>query len=400
MDNLISSLSKINVNDEKTTVYNFIQGEIGNCGMISSISLLANNKDLLNKVVPTGQNFDSKNSTHVVFNLYKLGKLYRVEVSKTLPTKDNRLISCRSYNDNLVGPLLEKALVKLHFDGNYELAKNVRAPFVMTSLTNNFFEEFYLFANKDYHDIDKLISHGLETKSQMAVAFEDERASKLNLINNHYYSILNVEKSKDNLVKLYNPHGKILSIPKNDFEKTEKKLEICYSENKIFGIPEIKTLIEFKDNWPLLNKENENKHFVDYDLLIEEDKTTILLNIIVKKFSSDMKPIIIIDKINNKFEFISSSLVVYKFDNIDTVYRKYSLSDNLNRGKYKIAVYISSLYNGTLESCEECRKYLENGGSEFLFRLAASKQCKVAKSLKKRTNEIEKVLLDWPADLY
>ena len=148
IDNLISGLSKININDKKTTVYNFIQGKIGNCGMISSMSLLAKDKDLYNKVVPTGQNFDINDSSKVVFNLYKLGTLYEVEVDKTLPTKDNRLISCRSYNDNLVGPLLEKALVKLHFDGNYELSDNVRAPFIMSSLTNNFFEEFIYLQTK------------------------------------------------------------------------------------------------------------------------------------------------------------------------------------------------------------------------------------------------------------
>ena len=150
MDKLTSDLSKINVNDEKISVYNFIQGRIGNCGMVSSISLLANNKDLYNKVVPTGQNFDINDSSKVVFNLYKLGSLYEVEVDKTLPTKDNRLISCRSYNDNLVGPLLEKALVKLHFNGNYESAKSVCASFVLSSLTNNFFEEFYFLEHENF----------------------------------------------------------------------------------------------------------------------------------------------------------------------------------------------------------------------------------------------------------
>ena len=66
MDNLISSKSKISIYDEKIKVYNFIQGGIVNCGMISSITLLAN-KDLCNKVVQTGQNFDSKNSLNVVY---------------------------------------------------------------------------------------------------------------------------------------------------------------------------------------------------------------------------------------------------------------------------------------------------------------------------------------------
>ena len=150
MDNLISSKSKISIYDEKIKVYNFIQGGIVNCGMISSITLLAN-KDLCNKVVQTGQNFDSKNSLNVVLNLYKLGKLYEVEVNKTLPTKNNSLIYCRSYNNNLVGPFLEKALVKLHFDENYKSSECVTASFVMSSLTNKFIEEFYFLEYENFY---------------------------------------------------------------------------------------------------------------------------------------------------------------------------------------------------------------------------------------------------------
>ena len=73
MGNSVSGLSKYIKND----VYNFKQGELGNCGMVSSMSTLAySNKNLYNKVVPIDQNFDSNNSSEVVFNLYKLGKLY------------------------------------------------------------------------------------------------------------------------------------------------------------------------------------------------------------------------------------------------------------------------------------------------------------------------------------
>ena len=280
---------------------------------------------------------------------------------------------------------MEKALVRLDFNGNYESAKSVSAFFVLSSLTNNFFEEFFYIANESYHD--KLISHGFETKSQMAVVFEGDRASKLNLINNHYYCILDVEKSKNNLIKLYNPHGKNVSIPKMDFFKTIKRFDICYSENKIFGIPEIKTLIEFKDNWPLLKNSNRKTHFVDYDLLIKEDETKILINLNVKKFSNEVKPIILIVNKSKEMEVVNKSFSLHKLDDTNTIFQRYSLRENLNCGQYKIRVYISN-YKINVESCEECRKYLENGGNEFLFRLAASKQCSVEKSVKNESDKI------------
>ena len=48
-----------------------------------------------------------------------------------------------------------------------------------------------------------------------------------------------------------------------------------------------------------------------------------------------------------------------------------------------------------LESCEECKSYLENGGNEFLFRLASTKQCLVTESMKKENYELEKIIFKW-----
>ena len=55
--------------DEKYNEYNFKQGDLGNCGMVSSMLALENNKDLYLKVVPGGQSFNRKDSSKVVFNL-------------------------------------------------------------------------------------------------------------------------------------------------------------------------------------------------------------------------------------------------------------------------------------------------------------------------------------------
>ena len=64
MDSILQSY------DETITVYNFIQGKGRNCGMISSMSTLANNKDFYNEVVPTGQNFSKYNPSKIKFYLY------------------------------------------------------------------------------------------------------------------------------------------------------------------------------------------------------------------------------------------------------------------------------------------------------------------------------------------
>ena len=388
MGNLISALSSIFQNyDETITVYNFIQGKVGNCGMISSMSTLANDKNLFNKVVPIGQNFYSKNSSKVMFNLYKLGKIYEVEVDKTLPTKYYSFIYCRSSNNNIIGPLLEKALVKLHFEGSYESSKAVPASFVMSSLTNNFFEEFYFLENKKSHFINKLINYGSKEKCKMIVLFNGEEAKKFNLKARHYYSLLDVEKNKNNSVKLYNPHGKIVSIQKMDFVKALKKLEMSYFDNKIFEMPKINKKIDFIDKWPTLNS-NEKMNFVDYKLIVSEDEIEILINVILKKSNKDLKATIFIIS-NYEKNVIKSSLSVVNKKSKRYFFHKTSLRAKLKQGQYRI-VAVMSRFN-KFESCEESRKYFENGGNEFLFRLAASKQCIVAKSLKKENDEKKNV---------
>ena len=397
MDDLTNGLSKVNVNDDvNISVYNFIQGKVGNCGMISSMSQLAINKDLYSKVVPRGQNFDKKNSSKVVFHLYKLGKLHKVIVDKKLPYDGNELKYCTSSSSNFLGPLLEKALVELHFDGNYELAKGVPASFVMSSLTNNFFEDLLVTSNDKSFDIDKLINHGLETKSQMAVNFLQENLSHLNLYTNHYYAILHEENTKCNdSIFFYNPHGKVVSTSKKDFNKINPKLfEICYSDNKIFGIPEIKTNTCFTYKWPKL-KWNERIHFVTYNLLVKEDKTEVLINVIEKNHSLKVIPKIFIITNCEKITSIKSSFSVVEERRERKYFGGNSLRKNLKRGKYKIVVVMSTFYK--IESCEECRNYLESNGNEFLFRLAASNHCLVYKSTIKETYKIEKFLFDWHA---
>ena len=50
--------AKFDVDD--VTDLNFIQGKLGNCGMIASMASLVNNRELLEKVVPVNQNYNKK----------------------------------------------------------------------------------------------------------------------------------------------------------------------------------------------------------------------------------------------------------------------------------------------------------------------------------------------------
>ena len=216
---------------DSITEYNFLQGMLGNCGMIASMATLASNIELYNKVVPSGQNFQinsksyTSDSSEFVFYLYKFGKLYKVVVDKTLPTDEKGLFYSRSYNENLVGPFLEKALIALHFDGKYESARSVKGENVLTSISNNLFEKYRILPTilNNYSElkVDDVIDHGLKTKSPMVVGFYRD-ISKYGLNGMHYYCLVD---KKDNQVKLYDPHGFSVSLPKKVFSDNLYTLE-------------------------------------------------------------------------------------------------------------------------------------------------------------------------------
>ena len=76
---------------ENLTELNFVQSKkLGNCGMVAAMASLANNRELLKRVVPVNQSFEdksffrSKRPSEFVFNLYKNGKLHQVVVNESL----------------------------------------------------------------------------------------------------------------------------------------------------------------------------------------------------------------------------------------------------------------------------------------------------------------------------
>ena len=117
-------------------------------GMIASIASLLNNRDLLDKIVPKNQGFPALGrKPRFVFNLYERGKPQRIVVNDSLVFFSfplsfviNKLFYSGSCNNNFLGPLFEKALVELHFDGDYRFAEGVDPIDVFSSFSNAFYE--------------------------------------------------------------------------------------------------------------------------------------------------------------------------------------------------------------------------------------------------------------------
>ena len=233
--------------------------------MIAAMASLANNRELLNKVVPRDQNFkiysiseksslrDHEEMSEFSFQLYKNGKPHVLVVNEkltfwnwTIPFFWNTLYYSCSCNQNFVGPLLEKALIELLFKGNYELAKSVNAVNIFTCFSNSLFEEIHYSDLGNFgFKLKDVITHGIKTNSLMVVDFKDN-ASNVNILDLHYYSLIDY---KEDMLKLYDPHGTYIMIPTNTFIENFDRLTISYIDSKIFRIPKLNTFVEFADTW-------------------------------------------------------------------------------------------------------------------------------------------------------
>lgn len=90
--------------DCDVTQHSFIQGDLGNCGMISAMATLPSNRELYSQVIPKKiSNFAAKyNSSkpELEFNIYKFGKLHKVVIDENGKLKYSK----SSKNGTLSGP--------------------------------------------------------------------------------------------------------------------------------------------------------------------------------------------------------------------------------------------------------------------------------------------------------
>ena len=135
-------------------------------------------------------------------------------------------------------------------------------------------------------------------------------------------------------------------------------------------MPETKTYVEFTNTWPAL-KNNGNVHTKKYEMMVEQDDTEVLINLILKHHYG------IYTSFRIFFELDQAIKLTHIFLN------QKSFRANLKNGKYCVQVKMRGINeNG---GSELSSNYLENGGNDFLFRLAASKQCSVKKRVVKET---------------
>ena len=289
----------------------------------------------------------------------------------------NKLCNCRTSNNNFVGPLVGKALVQLHFDDKYVSSVGVDMFVILSSFTNALFEKLFCDHDDSIYTNHDVISHGLKTKSLMLVTFKTN-VRKYNLKINHTYLLTDMNKD---FIRLYNPHGKITSVPKKKFFECLEILGISYYENRVFNMTETINLKEFTESWRELEGD-ERIFYISFDLFVLENDTELLINFLENCQFNKLLAMkcYIVGEINhyNRITWISSNA---------------SLRATLQPGSHRVVLHIVASDNVVnFQNTEDFKKCLNKEENNIFVRFASSKHYTINKTDGNMIIQIKEVL--------
>ena len=123
---------------ENVLFSDFVQGDIGNCGLISAIATLSQRPEFLKEIAPTIEHIRYV-GIRLHFNMYHEGEPTTVTIDDVLPfDKNNSLVYARSVRKHnvLLCSLFEKAFVKLACNNSYERCIGTTSSFAFSCFSN------------------------------------------------------------------------------------------------------------------------------------------------------------------------------------------------------------------------------------------------------------------------
>nr|XP_054774487.1 calpain-B-like [Lytechinus pictus] len=161
-----------------------VQGNIGDCWFLAALSAVAKMPALIQKIVPSGQNFKDDYTGMFRFRFWRFGRWISVVVDDRLPVKHNKRVFARSSDFNEFWPsLVEKAYAKLH--GSYSGLSGGMAADAFVDLTGGL-AEVYDLTTDDPDEVYGILYRGTRSGAFMCCSrkFEtDETAVRFNSTN-------------------------------------------------------------------------------------------------------------------------------------------------------------------------------------------------------------------------
>ncbi|KAG5892550.1 hypothetical protein JTB14_034233 [Gonioctena quinquepunctata] len=191
------------------------QGELGNCWFLAALTDVAQNPQLLARVVPQDQSFGQDYCGIFHFRFWQYGRWIDIVIDDRLAASKNgqwQLVFTRARDENAFWtPLLEKAYAKLY--GSYANLKGGMSSESLSDLTGGLNEKFRADSTHWKDNIFYIMKDGFAKKSFLACAAVFDKPADHNLMRSHTYSITGLDEVNTNLcetvklVRIRNPWG-------------------------------------------------------------------------------------------------------------------------------------------------------------------------------------------------